>query len=67
MEIQKRERFCRHCKESYGTRAGRGLCNACWRQKSIRDNYPPLAPFGGAEAGKFATVKAKDKPHDNSN
>jgi hypothetical protein len=46
-------RVCRHCKEEYGTRTGRGLCWRCWRTPEIKAQYGPLAPFGGAAAGQI--------------
>lgn len=46
------DRVCRHCKEPFSDRAGRGLCRSCWNDKSIRDRYPPVAAFGGKDAWK---------------
>jgi hypothetical protein len=67
MKLQRRERICRSCGEPYNTRAGRGLCNPCWRNPAIRAQFQPLANFGGAEASKYATALAKDEePSDES-
>jgi hypothetical protein len=43
-------RVCRHCREPYSARAGRGLCRPCWDDPAIRARYKPLAAFGGAAA-----------------
>lgn len=45
-------RTCRHCKQPYPSRVGRGLCSKCFKDISIRELYPLVAPFGGAEASK---------------
>jgi hypothetical protein len=62
MKMGRRYRVCRHCREHYPNRVGRGLCLTCWSNPTIRDMYAPLAPFaGGAAASIFATIKADDR------
>lgn len=50
-------RVCRHCRQRYGSRVGRGLCSTCYKQTEIRGQYQPLAPFGGSEAGAMSDRK----------
>jgi hypothetical protein len=41
---------CRHCHRPFVTRAGRGLCRKCFDTPGVRELYPVVAPFGGAQA-----------------
>ena len=43
---------CRACGQSKRNRA-RGLCNPCWKNADIRDEYPSLSPFGNRGSGLF--------------
>jgi hypothetical protein len=54
-------RFCRHCNQEYGVRAGRGLCRPCWDNPAIRAQYPLMAAFGGKDASAFWQAKAAAK------
>lgn len=41
---------CRACGQTKRNRA-RGLCNPCWKNAEIRDEYPSLSPFGQRGSG----------------
>ncbi len=53
--------ICKHCKETYSGRSGRGLCRPCWDKKWVRCKYPPLSKFGGKKAGAIWS-KYKEVP-----
>lgn len=42
--IRPRKPPCRHCGQRRSF-AGRGLCAICWRNRVVRDCYPPLKGF----------------------
>jgi|GEM_PF-4632603 len=44
-------RTCVRCRKRHKTRSGRGLCRGCWNDPSVRRLFPPVATFGGDEAG----------------
>ena len=54
---------CHHCKKIMTGRIGRGLCRPCWDDRSIRERYPQVAPFGGKVAGKMSR-RLKNYPPD---
>ena len=54
-------RICRHCKQPYPSRIGRGLCRDCWDNIEIRQQYPPVAAFGGKAASDIWKQSKENK------
>ncbi len=56
-------RVCRHCHKEFAARVGLGLCRACWNAPATRQLYPPIANFGGADAGNLSSGEHLMKEH----